>query len=212
MVKAGAHLAAGAIAAALLLTGAGGAVAVADTPADSTASENSNSTAPDSSAAPAEHSVKAEHPVDNNTFSSSENARSAGDQADNAVRATAATRRTPLERSPVTSRSTRRSPTRRSPTTIPARATTPAARRSIECRYFPKLRLPSTWPRCPKRRLRRPGPAARCAAPTPLPAAPSTCPRNATARRYTPHHSGHARRPRHGGCGCRRSRTPSRRE
>ena len=83
MVKAGAHLAAGAIAAALLLTGAGGAVAVADTPADSTASENSNSTAPDSSAAPAEHSVKAEHPVDNNTFSSSENARSPGDQADN---------------------------------------------------------------------------------------------------------------------------------
>jgi hypothetical protein len=83
MVKAGAHLAAGAIAAALLLTGAGGAVAFADTPADSTASENSNSTAPDSSAAPAEHSVKAEHPVDNNTLSSSENARSPGDQADN---------------------------------------------------------------------------------------------------------------------------------
>ena len=79
MVRAGAHLAAGAIAAALLLTGAGGAVAVADTPADSAVSKNANGTAPDSSAAAAEHSV------DNNTFSSSENARSAGEQADNAV-------------------------------------------------------------------------------------------------------------------------------
>jgi hypothetical protein len=83
MVRAGAHLAAGAIAAALLLTGAGGAVAVADTPAGSAASENANNTAPDSSAAPAEHSSEAEHPADNNTLSSSENARSPGDQADN---------------------------------------------------------------------------------------------------------------------------------
>jgi hypothetical protein len=75
MVRAGAHLAAGAIAAALLLTGSGGAVAVADTTADSAGSENANSTASDSSAA------TSERPVDNRVFSSSDNARAAGDQA-----------------------------------------------------------------------------------------------------------------------------------
>ena len=73
MVKAATHLAAGAIAAAFLLAGAGGAVAAADTPSGSAGSENANSTASDSGPAPAPR------PVDNNAFSSSgENARAAG--------------------------------------------------------------------------------------------------------------------------------------
>src|SRR6478752_758692 len=75
MVKAATHLAAGAIAAAFLLAGAGGAVAAADTPSGSAGSENANSTASDSGPAPAPG------PVDNNAFSSSgENARAAGDE------------------------------------------------------------------------------------------------------------------------------------
>ena len=80
MVKAATHLAAGAIAAAFLLAGAGGAVAAADTPSGSAGSENANSTASDSGPAPAPR------PVDNNAFSSSgENARAAGDEAGKAV-------------------------------------------------------------------------------------------------------------------------------
>lgn len=80
MVKAATHLAAGAIAAAFLLAGAGGAVAAADTPSESAGSENANSTASDSGPAPAPR------PVDNNAFSSSgENARAAGDEAGKAV-------------------------------------------------------------------------------------------------------------------------------
>jgi len=80
MAKVATHLAAGAIAAAFLLAGTGGAVAAADTPSGSAGSENANSTASNSGPAPAPH------PVDNNAFSSSgENARAAADEADKAI-------------------------------------------------------------------------------------------------------------------------------
>jgi hypothetical protein len=80
MVKAATHLAAGAIAAAFLLAGAGGAIAAADTPSESAGSESANGTASDSGPAPSPH------PADNNSFSSSsENAGAAGDEADKAV-------------------------------------------------------------------------------------------------------------------------------
>ena len=187
MVRAGAHLAAGAIAAALLLTGAGGAVAVADTPADSAVSKNANGTAPDSSAAAAEHSV------DNNTFSSSENARSAGEQADNAVASNGSDAKDPPRVGSGDEQINEKKPDEKKPDHDPGTSDWPGDK-TIN-------RVPHTSRSAASR---RPGPAARSAA--------STCPRNATARRSTPHHSGHARRPRHGGCGCRRSRTTSRRE
>ena len=80
MAKVATHLAAGAIAAAFLLAGTGGAVAAADTRSESAGSENANSTASNSGPAPAPH------PVDNNAFSSSgENARAAADEADKAI-------------------------------------------------------------------------------------------------------------------------------
>jgi hypothetical protein len=157
MVRAGAHLAAGAIAAALLLTGAGGAVAVADTPADSAASKNANGTAPDSSAAAAEHSV------DNNTFSSSENARSAGEQADNAVASNGSDAKDPRVGSG-DEQINEKKPDEKKPDHDPGTSDWPGDRRSMECRDVPEAppvdlallfqrRLASTWPRCPKRRL-----------------------------------------------------------
>jgi hypothetical protein len=78
MVRAGTHLAAGAIAAALLLAGAGGAVASADTTGESAGGESASGTAADSGA-PAAHSEP-------NPLSSTEHPTStAGDKADKAV-------------------------------------------------------------------------------------------------------------------------------
>ena len=196
MVKAGAHLAAGAIAAALLLTGAGGAVAVADTPADSTASENSNSTAPDSSAAPAEHSVKAEHPVDNNTFSSSENARSAGDQADNAVESNGGDAKDSAREEPGDQQIDEKKPDEKKPDHASGGTSDcPGGKTINRVPLLPEAPPPVDLAPLPEAPL---APALETPPPADLP--PSSG------------HSGHARRPRHGGCGCRRSRTPSRRE
>ena len=66
MVRPVTHLAAATIAAALLLTGFGGAIAVADTPAESAGSEAANTTASDGDSGPSSHSVE------NNPFSSDE--------------------------------------------------------------------------------------------------------------------------------------------
>ena len=232
MVRAGAHLAAGAIAAALLLTGAGGAVAVADTPADSAVSKNANGTAPDSSAAAAEHSV------DNNTFSSSENARSAGEQADNAVASNGSDAKDPPRVGSGDEQINEKKPDEKKPDHDPGTSDRPGDKTinkvrnvpkrrlpSTWPRNVPKRRLPSTWPRCPKRRLastwprcpkrRLPSTLPRCpkrrlASTLPRcpkrrlastwprcpkrrlastwPRCPSSCPRNATAGRSTPHH------------------------
>ena len=167
MVKAAAHLAAGAIAAAFLLAGAGGAVAAADTPSESAGSENANSTASQTAVPP-----RPRAPL--TTMRSPAAARMPGPPAMKPARRAKAKkprRRTPLKSRPVTSRPESRSLS--IPITAPAIC---PARASIGCRYVPKRHLPSTWSRCPKRRSRLPSKLRR----------PPTCPPSFPPRQPTP--------------------------
>jgi hypothetical protein len=80
MARARVYLAAGAVAAALVLASGGGAVAAADTTGDSAGSDNTtNSTGDAGNAEPTNHSVEA------NTLSSGGNEKAASDPAPNAV-------------------------------------------------------------------------------------------------------------------------------
>ena len=185
MVRA-AHLAAGAIAAAFLLAGAGGAVAAADTPSESAGSENANSRPRAATA------VRPRPRAPLTTMRSPAAARIP--RPPPAMKPTRRSRAPPLRRSDSTRVASGDEPTEEKKPVEPDHGTDELPRQDIN-------RVPLRPEAPPPLEL------------VPLPEAPRrACPRNTAARRSAPRHSRHARRPRHGRLGCGRRQHTVRRE